>query len=72
MGLLDFFRRRGGGEPLSPDATAGGAEVVREDRAHAEHAATPGLAAEGPPSGMSDAGSLTGEDAAPPREREAD
>jgi hypothetical protein len=56
MGLLDFFRRRAGG------TTGSVTEQASDERAHAEHGA-PGLAAEGPPVGMSDPGSLTGDDA---------
>ena len=55
MGLLDFFRRRGGPSEQSEDDATEAAE------------APPGLAAEGPPVGASDPGSLTGEDVAPDR-----
>ena len=62
MGLLGFFRRRGASEPSSRAATAGGAEAAWEERAHG--AGVPaGSPAEGPPGGVSDPGSLTGEDA---------
>ena len=51
MGLLDFFRRKGGTEPLEPE--------------HGEASpGEPGLPAEGPPVGASDPGALTGEDVA--------
>ena len=62
MGLLDWFRRRGAGVPGSPDATAGGAEASPEERAHGV-GVPPGSASEGPPVGVSDPGSLTGDDA---------
>ena len=51
MGLLDFFRRKGGTEPL---------EGEHRDTSQAE----PGLPAEGPPVGASDPGALTGDDVA--------
>ena len=62
MGLLDFFRRRGASEPGDPDANAGGAESSPTERAHGV-GVPPGAAAEGPPVGVSDPGSLTGDDA---------
>ncbi len=62
MGLLDFFRRRGASVPGQPAAAAGGADPPADERAHG--AGVPaGAAAEGPPVGVSDPGSLTGEDA---------
>ena len=62
MGLLDFFRRRGASEPGAAEATAAGADLPPDDRAHG--AGVPaGSAAEGPPVGVSDPGSLTGDDA---------
>ena len=62
MGLLDFFRRRGASEPGDPDANAGGAESSPTERAHGVGVPA-GAAAEGPPVGVSDPGSLTGDDA---------
>ena len=62
MGLLDWFRRRGAGEPGTASATAGGAESPPDDRAHGM-GVPPGSAAEGPPVGVSDPGALTGDDA---------
>ena len=62
MGLLDFFRRRGGVDPssgASPEAE-GPTDVEERDEASV---GPPGFAAEGPPVGISDPGSLTGEDA---------
>jgi hypothetical protein len=62
MGLLDFFRRRGGSDPGSSDVTAGGDDAPGEARAHG--AGVPaGSASEGPPVGVSDPGSITGDDA---------
>ena len=69
MGLLDFFRRRGASEPADPDANAGGAESSPAERAHGVGVPA-GAAAEGPPVGVSDPGSLTGEDADRVAERE--
>lgn len=51
MGLLDFFRRKGGTEP---------GEGGERDTSQAE----PGLSAEGPPVGASDPGALAGDDVA--------
>ncbi len=69
VGLLDFFRRRGTTDPLDPEANAGGGEMPPEERAHG--AGVPaGSASEGPPVGMSDPGSITGEDATQVAERE--
>jgi hypothetical protein len=62
VGLLDFFRRRGASEPRAPEATAGGAEALPDDRAHGVGVPA-GSAAEGPPVGVSDPGSLAGDDA---------
>ena len=62
MGLLDWFRRRGASDPDDPQADAGGGESPPEDRAHGPGVPA-GSAAEGPPVGVSDPGSLTGEDA---------
>jgi hypothetical protein len=62
MGLLDWFRRLGASEPGSPDATAGGREARPDERAHGA-GVPPGSASEGPPVGVSDPGSLTGDDA---------
>jgi hypothetical protein len=62
MGLLDFFRRRGASEPTDPDANLGGAESSPAERAHGVGVPA-GAAAEGPPVGVSDPGSLSGEDA---------
>jgi hypothetical protein len=56
MGLLDLFRRRAG------STTGSAQEQAPDERVHPEHGA-PGLAAEGPPVGMSDPGSLSGDDA---------
>ena len=62
MGLLDWFRRRGASEPGAVDVDLGGAEEPAEHRGHG--AGVPaGSAAEGPPVGLSDPGSLTGDDA---------
>ena len=62
MGLLDFFRRRGASAPDAAEADAGGAEAPPEERAHG--AGVPaGATAEGPPVGLSDPGSLAGDDA---------
>ncbi|MBW3593076.1 MAG: hypothetical protein KY396_05235 [Actinobacteria bacterium] len=62
MGLLDFFRRKGATARGSSETTAGGAASPPDDRAHGV-GVPPGSAAEGPPVGVSDPGSLTGEDA---------
>jgi hypothetical protein len=62
MGLLDFFRRRGASAPGSSDANAGGAEAPPEERAHGVGVPA-GATAEGPPVGVADPGSITGEDA---------
>jgi hypothetical protein len=62
MGLLDWFRRQGASDPDDPEADAGGAESPPEDRAHGVGVPA-GSAAEGPPVGVSDPGSLTGDDA---------
>jgi hypothetical protein len=62
MGLLEWFRRLGVSAPGSPDATAGGAEAPPGERAHGA-GVPPGSASEGPPVGVSDPGSLTGDDA---------
>ena len=62
MGLLDFFRQKGASEPGAPGPTSGGAESPPEDRAHGV-GGPPGSTAEGPPVGVSDPGSLSGEDA---------
>jgi hypothetical protein len=61
MGILDWFRRRS-------LATAGGEETPPAHRAHGEGVEA-GSTAEGPPAGMSDPGSLTGEDAPQPEDR---
>jgi hypothetical protein len=62
MGLLDWFRRRGASEPGAPDVDFGGADEPEEYRGHG--AGVPaGSASEGPPVGVSDPGSLSGEDA---------
>jgi hypothetical protein len=62
VGLLDWFRRRGTSEPGDPDATFGGSDEPAAERAHGAGVEA-GSAAEGPPVGISDPGSLTGEDA---------
>ena len=62
MGLLDFFRRRGASDPGDPAADAGGAESLPDDRAHGV-GVPPGSTSEGPPVGVSDPGSITGDDA---------
>ena len=62
MGLLDFFRRRGGSDSASADVTAGGAESPPDERAHGPGVPA-GSASEGPPVGVSDPGSITGDDA---------
>jgi hypothetical protein len=69
MGLLDFFRRRGASEPGSADVAVGGGETAPDERAHGPGVPA-GSAAEGPPVGVSDPGSLTGEDADRVAERE--
>ncbi len=69
MGLLDFFRKRGASEPGDADATSGGGESPADERAHGPGVPA-GSAAEGPPVGVSDPGSLTGEDADRVAERE--
>jgi hypothetical protein len=69
MGLLDFFRRRGASEPGAPDVATGGGESPPDERAHGPGVPA-GSAAEGPPVGVSDPGSLTGEDADRVAERE--
>ena len=62
MGLLDFFRRRGASAPDAAKTDAGGAEAPPDERAHG--AGVPaGATAEGPPVGLSDPGSLAGDDA---------
>ena len=63
VGLLDFFRRRGASSPGAPDAAAGGAEAPPGERGHGVGVPA-GASAEGPPVGVSDPGSLGGEDAA--------
>lgn len=65
MGLLDFFRRKGGMRETSPAPGAPATEQGPADRTARPEDAPPGLTAEGPPVGTSDPGSLTGEDAAP-------
>ena len=62
MGLLDWFRRRGASEPGGAEVDVGGAELPSDERAHGV-GVPPGSAAEGPPAGVSDPGSLTGDDA---------
>ncbi len=62
MGLLDWFWRRGASASGSPEATAGGADAPPDERAHGA-GVPPGSASEGPPVGVSDPGSLTGDDA---------
>jgi hypothetical protein len=62
VGLLDFFRRRGASQPGAPEATAGGADTPADDRAHGSGVPA-GSASEGPPVGVSDPGSLAGDDA---------
>jgi hypothetical protein len=62
MSLLDFFRRKGASEPRAAESTSGGAESPAEDRGHGV-GVPPGSTAEGPPVGVSDPGSLSGEDA---------
>jgi hypothetical protein len=62
MGLLDFFRRRGASAPSDPEANAGGAESTPDERAHGVGVPA-GAAAEGPPVGVADPGSLSGDDA---------
>ena len=62
MGLLDWFRRRGASEPGAADVDVGGADSPPDERAHGI-GVPPGSVAEGPPAGVSDPGSLTGEDA---------
>ena len=69
MGLLDFFRKRGASEPGGVDATSGGGESPADERAHGPGVPA-GSTAEGPPVGVSDPGSLTGEDADRVAERE--
>ncbi len=65
MGLLDWFRRRGA--PSAGAAEAGAHPVTTsapETATEAAHGAgvPAGSAAEGPPVGVSDPGSITGED----------
>ena len=62
MGLLQFFRRRGASDPAATEVTAGGEESSPEERAHGPGVPA-GAAAEGPPVGVADPGSITGEDA---------
>ena len=62
MGLLNWFRRRGASEPGAADADYGGGEEPAEHRGHGSGVPA-GAAAEGPPVGLSDPGSITGEDA---------
>ncbi len=62
MGLLDWFRRRGASAAQSGDPAAGEADAPLDERAHGT-GVPPGAAAEGPPAGVSDPGSLTGDDA---------
>ena len=64
MGLLDFFRRRGGVEPASGGTPEpeGPTDVDERDEVSV---GPPGFGAEGPPVGASDPGSLAeGESAA--------
>lgn len=71
MGLLDWFRRRGAqgagsAEPAADahPATTAEPETGADARTEAAHGAgvPPGASAEGPPVGVSDPGSFTGED----------
>lgn len=71
MGLLDWFRRRGAQgagaserDGAAHPATTAAPETAADARTDAAHGAgaPPGAAAEGPPVGVSDPGSFTGED----------
>jgi len=70
MGLLDWFRRRGAPGAGSAEgagahpATTAGPETELDARTEAAHGAgvQAGSTAEGPPVGVSDPGSITGED----------
>ena len=61
MGLLDFFRRRGGIDSTSTGG--GGAERSAADERDEASVGPAGFGAEGPPVGTSDPGALTGDDA---------
>lgn len=63
MGLLDFFWKRGGTDPEAGTTTHETGEIERNEGASVVDA-PPGLHAEGSPTGASDPGSITGDDAA--------
>ena len=63
MGLLDFFRRKGGVDRSSGSAPPAEGPADLGEREPDASAGPPGFAAEGPPVGASDAGALSGDDA---------